>query len=441
VEPLSSGLLALWLKVAGVSSLSAPVDVSALLDLPTLVEPGKPDLKAQTVIQQYLEKLAKIGYNPTQGIWLQSDKSLLADNLGTIPLPAASLTKIATSLAALETWGSDHQFETLIGATGPINNGVLDGDLVIQGSGDPFFVWEEGIALGNTLNKMGIRRITGDLIIGSKFYMNYEAVPVLTGSFLRQAINADLWTPDITQQYNGLPKGTPKPLVTIAGNVELARPPLPKPVLLIRHRSLPLALILKQMNIYSNNPMAEMLAESVGGAEQVAQRAASAAKVSQIEVQLVNGSGLGKENRLSPRAVCAMLIAIQRSLKSSVAAGQQPAYTIADLFPVAGRDQGTLVGRFIPTSTVIKTGTLSDVSTLAGIMPTRDRGLVYFAILNRGDDLNDFRDRQDDLLQTLVRQWKTTLQLPTTVVPSPPASPSQNRLGSPERNEIRLKAQ
>jgi D-alanyl-D-alanine carboxypeptidase/D-alanyl-D-alanine-endopeptidase (penicillin-binding protein 4) len=56
------------------------------------------------------------------------------------------LTKIATSLAALKTWGPSYQFETLISATGPVQNGVLQGDLVIKAVAIRF-VWEEAIAL------------------------------------------------------------------------------------------------------------------------------------------------------------------------------------------------------------------------------------------------------------------------------------------------------
>jgi len=40
---------------------------------------------------------------------------------------------------------------------------VLQGDLIITGSGDPFLVWEEVIALGNSLNQLGIKRVTGNL--------------------------------------------------------------------------------------------------------------------------------------------------------------------------------------------------------------------------------------------------------------------------------------
>ena len=72
------------------------------------------------------------------------------------------------------------------------------------------------------------------------------------------------------------------------------------------------------MNIYSNNELAQMLANSIGGAKAVSQQAASAAGVPLEEIQLINGSGLGVDNRISPRAVCAMLMAIDRKLLHSI---------------------------------------------------------------------------------------------------------------------------
>ncbi|WP_442948269.1 hypothetical protein [Nostoc sp.] len=46
--------------------------------------------------------------------------------------------------------------------------------------------------------------------------------------------------------------------------------------------------------------------------------------------------------------------------------------------------RGTIHRRHILAATVIKTGRLHDVSSLAGVMPTCDRSLVWFAILNLG---------------------------------------------------------
>jgi len=422
LELFGAGVVSLWLEMAGIdpATLQPTGSSERLLLL-------RQDPVATVAVQQYLQQLAEKGFaQAEQGVWIQSQEQLLANQRGSTPLPAASLTKIATSLVALQTWGPQYQFITQIGATGPIQQGVLRGDLVVQGVGDPLFVWEEAINLGNTLNGIGIRRITGDLVIVGGFTMNYESDPGVAGTLLRQGLNAKTWSQEAQMQYSTLPPGTPRPQVVIEGTVKLTATPSLLATPLVRHRSLPLAQLLKQMNIYSNNAMAETLAASLGGAAVVAQRAAIAAAVPQREIQLTNGSGLGVENRISPRAACGMFQAIEDQL-------QPQQLSVADLFPVAGRDGGTLEARKIPPTTVAKTGTLWDVSALAGIMLTRDRGSICFSIINRGNGVVDFRAQQDVLLQQLLSHWGAA-QLPLAEL-QPPSSIS-DPAGAASRNEI-----
>lgn len=429
LQLFGSGLIAFWLNTVGIHVRSVDaLDLLASLGSPGLILASDPN-PAGAAIQQYLQALAAAEPSMSQGVWIQSGPILLANHQGTVPLPAASLTKIATSLAALKAWGPQHQFETLIGATGPIKNGILQGDLVISGSGDPLFVWEEAIALGNSLNQIGIKRITGNLIVTGNFMMNYNFNPLQAGELLKQGLDAQLWSTAAAAQYLKMPPGTLQPQVAISGSVQVAQFPIPKQILLLRHHSLPLAKILKEMNIYSNNDIAQMLADNLGGAQVVQQQAALAAGVPQSEIQLANGSGLGVENRISPRAVCAMFMAIQRETLPYK-------LSVADLFPVSGRDhRGTLQTRHIPAATVIKTGTLRDVSALAGVMPTRDRGLVWFAILNRGEDVASLRLKQDQLLQRLAQQWQVAPIPPTTLRPQSPSNTPAS-LGEISRNEI-----
>jgi D-alanyl-D-alanine carboxypeptidase/D-alanyl-D-alanine-endopeptidase (penicillin-binding protein 4) len=395
-----------------------------------------PDPSAETVLKQYLKQLESQGLsNTTQGIWFQSGSTLLASNQGTTALPAASLTKIATSLAALQTWKTDYQFETLITATGTIENGVLKGDLVIKGGGDPYFVFEEAIALGNALNKIGITRIAGNLLVTHNFMMSFNDDPVESGKLLKQAFTPKDWDEDANYEYALLPEGTRKPTVTIAGTVrQISNAQIettPNQTLLMRHRSLPLIDLLKEMNIHSNNEMSQMLADNMGGVSATIQKAMTAAEIPSQEIQLVNGSGLSMANRISPHAACAMLAAIDRYLHPRN-------LTIADLFPVSGIDSWntTLEGRSIPQAAVVKTGTLNEVSALAGVLPTRDRGYVWFAIINRGTDLSNLRKQQDVLLQTLQKQWGGQAAVVEAIEPSSWIGTRQATLGASVRNEI-----
>ena len=437
LELLGSGLVSLWLEMAGVQiKPKEALQALAWQSSPGLVLAPDPNPAGSTTVQQYLQelissKLVAENLAESQGIWMQSGPMLMANHQGTTPLPAASLTKIATSLVALKTWGPDHQFETLISATGPIVNGVLQGDLVITGGGDPMFVWEEAIALGNTLNKMGIKQVKGNLLISGNFAMNFEPNPILAGQMLKQALNYTTWTRPANYIYSIMPKGTAKPQVVIAGGVKLATQANPQQTLVVRHRSLPLQQLIKEMNVFSNNVMAEILAESVGGAAVMQLQAAKFAGVPEAEIQLINGSGLGVDNRISPRAACAMLIAIQRE-----AATHQ--INVADLFPTSGFDRrGTMQYRNMPHATVMKTGTLREVSALAGVIPTRDRGLVWFTIINRGGNVSAFRTEQDKLLQHLEKELEVATDIPDTLTPH--LDNSLPNFGAANRNEILYK--
>ncbi|PAX55247.1 D-alanyl-D-alanine carboxypeptidase [Brunnivagina elsteri] len=382
-------------------------------ELPLIVPPDNPDPIINAKVLQYVKSLAPHGSaQQSHGIWIQSDDKLLANHLGTTPTTAASISKVATTLAALKTLGAEHVFVTQIGTTGTIENSVIKGDLVIQGGEDAFFVSEEAIALGNTLNQMGIKKVTGDLIITGKFYMNFSRNPSTVGNLLKMGLNSQTWNAGFINAHKSLPAETPKPQVVINGKVKSLPIPPANFKLLVRHNSYPLAELLKKMNNFSNNAMAEMLADSVGGGKVVAQKAATAAEVAQNEIYLVNGSGLTYENKISPRAAIAMFRAIEKHL-------QQQNMTVADVFTVIGEDEGVLKPRGIPKLAVVKSGSLDNTSALIGAFPTQNRGTVWFAIMNFSGDLVQFRKQQDTFLTSLVNEWGVVTTSPPELAPNP----------------------
>jgi len=91
------------------------------------------------------------------------------ENLSFIP---ASNTKLYTTSAALDQLGPEFRFETELYIDGAITNGVLDGNVIVRGSGDPviggrfndgdltqtFREWAE------VLKSLGVQNITGDII-------------------------------------------------------------------------------------------------------------------------------------------------------------------------------------------------------------------------------------------------------------------------------------
>lgn len=378
-----------------------PVRELAWEELALFSLPHAPDPRIEETVESYLQRLSGLGIaSASQGVWLASDWWTFADHRGKIPQSAASLTKIATSLAALETYGINHRFETVVKRTGTIENGVLKGDLVIEGGDDPFFVWEEAIALGNRLNELGIRQVQGDLIITGNFFMNYEADAQTSAQLLAQALDEQSWSWEVEKQYQKMLPQTSRPQVTILGNVVVQnQDEITTATPMIRHQSLPLKNILQQMNIYSNNKMADLIARSLGGIQQLVEIVTEVADVSPQEVQLINASGLGVDNRLSPRAVTKMLRIIHEKLEENGG-------TVADIFPVTGIGQGTVRDRAIPDGLAVKTGTLWNVSALAGVIPTERQGFVYFAIINQDGNIDLFRNQQDQLLNNLQQQWQ-----------------------------------
>lgn len=65
------------------------------------------------------------------------DGRVVYDRNGDVPMIPASTQKLVTAATALETLGGDARLRTRLVATGPVTDGVVDGDLVILGAGDP----------------------------------------------------------------------------------------------------------------------------------------------------------------------------------------------------------------------------------------------------------------------------------------------------------------
>lgn len=89
-------------------------------------------------------------------------------------LSPASTQKIFTSVASFEILGSDYTFKTVVGYKGSLSDGVLKGDLIVSGYGDPTLgSWRfEGYKPQDVKNKFlamlasaGIRAIDGDIVI------------------------------------------------------------------------------------------------------------------------------------------------------------------------------------------------------------------------------------------------------------------------------------
>ena len=100
---------------------------------------------------------------------LANDDTLYAMNARKLMLPASNM-KIVTLAVAAEKLGWDYRYETTVRAAGSIDAGVLRGDLLVSGTGDPSLVAADGMAdrvfaeWAERLKQRGIRTIAGRII-------------------------------------------------------------------------------------------------------------------------------------------------------------------------------------------------------------------------------------------------------------------------------------
>ena len=338
-----------------------------------------------------------------QGVYVETaDGTALVSQAAAVPVHPASVSKVPTTLALLHKFGCDYRFTTTFAINGPIRDGTLEGDLIVDGEGDPFFVDENALLVAERLRELGIVRVAGTLRArGLIFDWDHD-----DGTRLRQtlagSVPAAAW--DAVRTQLGSPV-IPLPVLQFGSATAAAAGGSPER-LLLRHRSQPLLSMAKALNDYSNN-IFKPFAEAAGGAASVQALARSLLPVTmRAEITLGDGAGTDPANRLSPRAAVKLLRALESEL---VRAG----HSLVDILPVTGIDAGTLQKRLDGAGeaghVVGKTGTFGDygASALVGAVSTTDHGTVYFAILNHGVPVPEARRRQDLFVRALLTHLRT----------------------------------
>ncbi len=107
----------------------------------------------------------------TSELWvdLTHPKILYAKNQQLRLIPA-SVTKLFIAASALTHWGARHTFSTQVYARGHFTAGVLYGDLVFYGLGDPKFTNEKMWSLVNNLQQIGLKKITGNIVVNTSYF-------------------------------------------------------------------------------------------------------------------------------------------------------------------------------------------------------------------------------------------------------------------------------
>jgi len=85
-------------------------------------------------------------------------------------LNPASLMKLVTTLAALDSFGPAHTFKTRVLLDGTLKDGILDGHLILQGGGDPALTIERFWLLLREVRARGVREIRGDVLLDGGYY-------------------------------------------------------------------------------------------------------------------------------------------------------------------------------------------------------------------------------------------------------------------------------
>lgn len=315
-------------------------------------------------------------------------------------LRPASNNKLLVAETALQQLTPGYRFTTAVYSSAPITNGVVDGWLGIRASGDPTLSRADLVTLAQTLRLLGLRRVTGDLLLDdSSFATEHTApgwkpgfVPDDVGPISGFAVDENAWREDAqyvlhpdTENLSLWRSTLSQEGITVGGRsgVERFVPALPA---LAEHRSAPLAVIVHDMLTNSDNFIAEMLLsqlgyESDGYGDRLNGLAAVKAEARSLHVSLVadvDGSGLSYDDRESPDVLVSWLEAAMRTSSGQL---------LKEGLPVAcesGTLESRMCGSGVRDRVEAKTGTLDGVHTLTGFTSTRAGQAVVFSILLSG---------------------------------------------------------
>lgn len=147
----------------------------------------------------------------------------------------ASVMKVMTTYAALDMLGPAYRWRTAVYHDGVLENGVLNGNLIIQGSGDPYFRTEDFWQLLTYLRQRGVTEIRGDLILdGTRFqpasgnpgafdgepYRAYNALP--SAWLLNFKANSFRLVPDVGHQRVSILPNPEIPEIRVDNRLQLA---------------------------------------------------------------------------------------------------------------------------------------------------------------------------------------------------------------------------
>ncbi|WP_354701034.1 D-alanyl-D-alanine carboxypeptidase [Paraconexibacter sp. AEG42_29] len=334
-------------------------------------------------------------------------------------LSPASNEKLFTTAAALLQFGADGTLKTdaRIGADSTVEDGVLDGDLYLVGAGDPSLNDVALKALARTIVTKGkVTSIKGGIVGDETIFDTRRGGP--DSGFAPDD--------DLGGQLGGLTWGhgraSPGGPATVAATrlefflkqlkVKVRKAPRAGDVdkapggpgsTLGTAVSPPMSVLAATTNQPSDNFYAEMLLKGLGAHHGSAGTTAAGVKVAGaqlktlgVQPKIVDGSGLSRKDKASPRQIVTFLKAMRESAVSEEFIGS---------LAVPGRI-GTLAGRMRGTAAdgrcQAKTGTLRGVSALSGYCRTVTDRIVAFSFLENNMDALSAKAVEDRMVPAIV---------------------------------------
>ncbi len=306
----------------------------------------------------------------------------LNPDLSLIP---ASIMKTATIAALLPETGCEFRYETKVYADGKIEDGVLKGNLLIEGSGDPSinagcepagpcFLTE----IADALKAHGVQTIEGCIIVNSDIFPGPAVPPSWAAADLKQKYGTGCHGFNFRHNASGS-SSVSDPAAVFRGalsnklqqsGIRLGGAKIgsaKNPKLIFTHQSASIDEIMRSCMMRSDNLFAEALLRTIpvakgkpGETSLATALAADHWKKSGIDmtgVKLIDGSGLSRENRVTANFIGEVM----RQMSSD------PDY--ASFLPLAGQE-GTLKNFLKDTDLdsyiALKTGSMNGIQCYAG---------------------------------------------------------------------------
>ena len=365
------------------------------------------------------QSLAVPGISTTQSsaiaIDLATGQTLFTRNADRSLAPASN-EKLTVTYAALVELGTSYRFRTALLGVGSQEENVWHGDVFLKGYGDPTLTSPELDGLAEQLTELGITRIDGRVLADESWFDAQRTAPGWKAAFFINespplsalVVDRGRYDGHTARQPALAAAGQFRRLLLrhgiTAGAVAVGRAPA-NAYGLAQVESEPLPDVLKEMDRDSDNFMAELILKELGAEAgeagttgegvRIVLRDLADAGVPLAGVRMFDGSGLSLDDRLTARALAALLVAAWNDVDL-----RNPFWAA---LPVAGVN-GTLEDRMqrAPARGAVraKTGTTNRASALSGYV--RDR--YVFAVMQNGWPVSTWsaRKAQDRFATTLA---------------------------------------